>query len=76
MKLTFLTSIKDTVEGLPTPFAEGDICEVPDADAQRFITNGWATSPDGSRMEPIEGPVDLKIANGVIGHKATTLGAK
>ena len=48
-------------------FEDGDIVTVPDADAQRFIDNGWAAEVGKEATAPSTDPVDLDIHNSAIG---------
>jgi hypothetical protein len=75
VKITFSTTVKDMVDGMPTFFEKDDVCTINDADAQRFIDNGWATS-DGSTVPMADKPaVDLDVQKGVMGTKSTKMGA-
>lgn len=66
MKIVPKAKIKDGY----THYEEGEEYEVDDSVGERFVRNGWATSPDESSEEADEESVTLSIDDSV--HKQKT----
>jgi acetylornithine/succinyldiaminopimelate/putrescine aminotransferase len=55
-------------------FEDGDIVTVPDADAQRFIDNGWAKPVGGEAGPAAVSEVSLDVHNATHASKVTNHG--